>query len=123
MSHDWYESDKRLYDVAHAAIAKFAKNHVSEQLCCFFFDCDEPRYGRIAISLDRPSISLQVRCYPHLIQNSGDFQFPEFMKVAFPSWRKLADTGDYPSGTENDDDYLESNARLVDVACRGKARC
>jgi len=144
MDHDWNESDKRLYDVAQAAIAEFAKKHASEQVCCFFFDCDEPRYGRIAISLDTFSSnissakSLESYAIENRLQNltgditwqwakyqltspvlspfntnSGDFQFPEFMKVTFPFWRKLAESGDCPSGTENDDDYLESNARLV----------
>lgn len=45
--------------------------------------------------------------------NSGDFQFPRYQEIEFPAWRKLAKSKDYPSGETTDDDYLESNARLV----------
>ena len=45
--------------------------------------------------------------------DSGDFEFPEYADVEFPAWVKLAAKGNYPKGAEHEDDYLESNARLV----------
>lgn len=44
---------------------------------------------------------------------SGDFDFPGFSNVAFPAWRRLAESGDYPTSLHYEDDYLDSNARLV----------
>jgi hypothetical protein len=45
--------------------------------------------------------------------NGGDFEFREFAEVKFPAWVELAEKGDYPKGAAHEDDYLESNARLV----------
>src|SRR5262249_48743996 len=45
--------------------------------------------------------------------NSGVFEYVEYSGVEFPAWARLAETGKYPTGAEHEDDYLESNARLV----------
>src|SRR5207302_8752929 len=45
--------------------------------------------------------------------NSGDFAYREYAEADFPAWRALAESGDYPRGADHEDDYLESNGRLV----------
>ncbi len=45
--------------------------------------------------------------------DSGDFAFPQYTDVEFPEWEHLAEAGGYPTGDEDDDDYLEANVRLV----------
>jgi hypothetical protein len=45
--------------------------------------------------------------------NSGDFEFQGYAEVEFPAWIELAEKGSYPRSEEHEDDYLESNARLV----------
>jgi hypothetical protein len=52
MEHDWSKSDDRLHDAALSAIRAFAKEHGNVEVCCFFFDCDDPQYGLLHISLD-----------------------------------------------------------------------
>ena len=52
MEYDWSKSDERLYEAARSAIEAFAKEHGKAEVCCFFFDCDDPQYGLIHISLD-----------------------------------------------------------------------
>jgi hypothetical protein len=144
MADDWEASDRKLHKASVAAIKRFAREHPGQPVCCFFFDCDEPRYGHLSISLDTPENN--VRAVKELERyavesraknlrgkitwewakyqlstpvlspfntNSGDFEFPEFAEVEFPAWVKLAEKGNYPKGAEHEDDYLESNARLV----------
>jgi hypothetical protein len=144
MADDWETSDRKLYKASGAAIRRFTHGHPGHSLRCFFFDCDEPRYGRVSISLDTPENNIRAvkelekyaverrssnlrgkitwewakyqLCTPLLSPfntNSGDFEFPEYAEVEFPAWAKLAEKGDYPKGAEHEDDYLESNARLV----------
>ena len=45
--------------------------------------------------------------------NSGGFTFPQYAEVQFPEWQRLAEQGGYAVGLPHEDDYLESNARLV----------
>jgi hypothetical protein len=52
MEHDWSKSDERLHEAAFSAIQTFAKEHGNAEVCCFFFDCDDPQYGLVHISLD-----------------------------------------------------------------------
>ncbi len=52
MEHDWSKSDERLHEAALSAIQTFAKEHGNVEVCCFFFDCDDPQYGLVHISLD-----------------------------------------------------------------------
>jgi hypothetical protein len=52
IEHDWSKSDERLYEAALSAIQAFGKEHGNAEVCCFFFDCDDPRYGLVHISLD-----------------------------------------------------------------------
>ncbi|MGZ5508385.1 MAG: hypothetical protein ACXWKH_18590 [Limisphaerales bacterium] len=52
MEHDWPKSDERLHEAALSAIQTFAKEHRNTEICCFFFDCDDPQYGLVHISLD-----------------------------------------------------------------------
>lgn len=143
MADEWEASDDKLYKASSVAIKRFARENSDAEICCFFFDCDEPRYGHLFISLDtlennirsakelegfaiesrrknlRGKLSWQSAKYnvstPVLSPfntNSGDFKFREYAEVEFPAWVKLAAKG-YPKGAEYDDDYLESNARLV----------
>ena len=52
MADDWDASDRKLYKASVAAIKQFARDNPDVEVCCFFFDCDEPRYGHLSISLD-----------------------------------------------------------------------
>jgi hypothetical protein len=52
MEYDWSRSDERLHEAARSAIQAFAKEHANVEVCCFFFDCDDPEYGLVHISLD-----------------------------------------------------------------------
>ena len=60
MPHDWAESDRRLYAAARRAVRAFVAEHPAEDVCALFFDCDEPRYGRVAFSLDTPANNRRV---------------------------------------------------------------
>lgn len=144
MEFDWTQSDQKLFDVATAAIKAFATKNGKVEVCSFFFDCDEPQYGRVWLSLDslqhnmRQAMELEEYAVENRAENligeitwqwaehqlcspvlspfnteSGDFEFLQFRKAAFPEWRKLAKSGDFPKGEEHDDDYLDSNVRLV----------
>lgn len=141
---DWEASDRKLYKASVAAIKRFARENSGQSVCCFFFDCDEPRYGHLSISLDTPENNIRAAkdLEAYAIANraknlrgeltwewakhqlgtpvlspfntdSGDFEFPEYAEVEFLAWVKLAAKGNYPKGAEHQDDYLESNARLV----------
>jgi hypothetical protein len=144
VADDWDASDRKLHKASVAAIKRFAREHPGVEVFCFFFDCDEPRYGHLSIGLD--SSANNIRAVKELERyaiesrakyirgqltwqwakyqlstpllspfntNSGDFEFPEYAEVEFPAWVKLAGKGSYPKGAEHEDDYLESNARLV----------
>jgi hypothetical protein len=144
MADNWTTSDRKLHKASVAAIRQFARENPDVEVCCFFFDCDEPRYGHLSISFDtsannaravkwleqravenrakylRGKLTWQWAKYqlstPVLSAfntNSGDFAFPEYVAVEFPTWVKLAEKGNYPKGDEHEDDYMESNARLV----------
>jgi hypothetical protein len=52
MTVDWALSERELHRASVTAIGRFASNYPDVTVCCFFFDCDEPRYGRVGISLD-----------------------------------------------------------------------
>jgi hypothetical protein len=144
MADDWGASDRKLHKASVAAIRRFARENPGVEVCCFFFACDEPRYGHLSIGLD--TTDNNARTVKELEQyaienrarnllgkitwewakyqlsspalspfntNSGDFEFSEYAEVEFPAWVKLAERGKYPKGAEHEDDYLESNARLV----------
>jgi hypothetical protein len=144
MADDWEASDRKLYKASMAAIKTFAREHPGRPVCCYFFDCDEPRYGHLSISFDTLENNVQAvkELEKYAVEsraknlrgkikwewakyqlstpvlspfntNSGDFEFPEFAEVEFPAWVKLAEKGNYPKGAAHEDDYLESNARLV----------
>jgi hypothetical protein len=66
MELDWSKSDERLHEVAFSAIQTFAKEHGNVEVCCFFFDCDDPEYGLVHISLD--SIQNNMRSAKQLEQ-------------------------------------------------------
>jgi hypothetical protein len=141
---DWLSSDQKLHKASVAAIKRFAREYSDAEVCCFFFDCDEPRYGHLSISLDTLANNVLVakelekdaiearrknlrgklswQCAKHELStpvispfntNSGDFEFAEYAEVDFPAWVKLAEQVNYPKGSDDEDDYLESNARLV----------
>lgn len=144
MAFNWKLSDRELYKASVASIKRFSRENPRKSVCCFFFACDEPRYGHISINLDsftnniraakqlekfaveRRAKNLQGkltwRWAQHQLSspslsvfntNSGDFEFQAYANVKFPAWITLAETGKYPKGMEHEDDYLESNARLV----------
>lgn len=144
MAIDWEVSDRKLHKASVAAIKRFAREHRGRPVCCFFFDCDEPQYGHLSISLDTPENNIravkQLEAYAignraknlrgkitwewakHQLTtpvlspfntDSGDFEFPDYAAVEFPAWVKLANRGNTPKSAEHQDDYLESNARLV----------
>lgn len=60
MADDWEVSDRKLHKASVAAIKRFAREHPDRAVCCFFFDCDEPRYGHLSISLDMPDNNLRA---------------------------------------------------------------
>jgi len=66
IEHDWSKSDERLHEAALSAIQIFAKEHGNVEVCCFFFDCDDPQYGLVHISLD--SIQNNMRSAKQLEQ-------------------------------------------------------
>ncbi len=144
MADEWEASDQKLLKASVAAIKRFVRENPDAEVCCFFFDCDEPCYGHLSISLDtldnniRTSKELERIAIESRRKNlrgkltwqwakyqlstpvlspinteSGDFEFPEYAEVDFPAWIKLAEKGKYPKGAMHEDDYLESNARLV----------
>jgi hypothetical protein len=143
MADNWEASDRKLHEPSVATIKRFAQEHPSAEVCCFFFDCDAPRYGHLSISLDTQANNLRTakdleryaiesrakwlrgtltwQWAKHQLRsprlspfntNSGDFEFQRYAEVEFPAWVQLAEEG-YPKGAEHEDDYLESNARLV----------
>lgn len=144
MSEDWVASEHKLHEASVTAIGRFAEEHPGRSVCCFFFDCDDPRYGHLSISLDTPennirsvkeleNFAVEQRAKnlrgpitwewaKHQLRtpvlspfntDSGDFKFQQYAEVDFPTWVELAESGNYPKGAEHEDDYLESNARLV----------
>jgi hypothetical protein len=144
MASIWESSDRKLHKASLSAIKQFARENPETEVCCFFFDCDDPRYGHISISLDTLQNNLEsakqleqfaIENRETMLKeesawrsaryqlghpvisafntNSGDFEFVEFADVEFPAWEKLAEKGNYPKGADHEDDYLESNARLV----------
>jgi len=144
MAIDWEVSDRKLHKASVAAIKRFAREHRGQSVCCFFFDCDEPQYGHLSISLDTPENNIRTvqELEAYAIQSraknlqselawesakhqlgtpvlspfntdSGDFEFPEYAAVEFPAWVKWANKCNTPQIAEHQDDYLESNARLV----------
>ena len=51
----WQTNGKRaikLLKASVAAIKRFVRENPDAEVCCFFFDCDEPCYGHLSISLD-----------------------------------------------------------------------
>ncbi len=60
MAVDWAVSDRKLYKASVAAIKRFARENPGQSVCCFFFDCDEPRYGHLSISLDTPENNVRA---------------------------------------------------------------
>jgi hypothetical protein len=57
--HDWSSSELILYEAATSAIDAFAKEHPNVEVCCFYFDCDDPEYGLLHISLDSIQHNMQ----------------------------------------------------------------
>jgi hypothetical protein len=142
-THDWSNSDLILYEAANLAIIAFAEEHPNVEVCCFYFDCDDPEYGLLHISID--SIQHNMKSAKSLEQyaikrryrlkgedmwkeakhglvspvlspfntNGGDFEFTCYRSVEFPAWRELAKSKDYPKSAKHEDNYLTSNARLV----------
>ncbi len=68
MEHDWSKSDERLHEAALSAIQAFAKEHGTTEVCCFFFDSDDPQYGLVHISLD--SLQNNMRTAKELEQSA-----------------------------------------------------
>ena len=70
MTDDWEASDHKLHKASVAAIKRFARENPGKAVCCFFFDCDEPRYGHLSISLDTPENNIRAvkRCFGVVIQ-------------------------------------------------------
>src|SRR4051812_42448819 len=60
MADDWAVSDRKLHKASVAAIRRFARENPNDEVCCFFFDCDEPRYGMVSISLDTLENNVRV---------------------------------------------------------------
>jgi hypothetical protein len=83
MDHDWFKSDERLHEAALSTIHRFAKEHGNTEVCCFFFDCDEPQYGLVHVSLD--SLQNNVRSVKQLEKYAIEKRDKEL--VATESWR------------------------------------
>ena len=53
-------AQRQLHNASITAIKRFVSEHRDEEVCCFFFDRDEPRYGHIYISLDSLANNIQT---------------------------------------------------------------
>ena len=55
-------------------------------------------------------------CHPPVTvfnTNIADFAFPQYADVGFPEWETIAKNGGMPKQYEHDDDYLNSNVRIL----------
>ena len=55
----WEASEQKLHKASIAAIRRFTKEHPDTEVCCWFFDCDDPQYGHVFISLDTPDHNVE----------------------------------------------------------------
>jgi hypothetical protein len=140
---DWVTSDERLDAASVAAIRRFAAEHPAEAVCFFAFDteprygyvligldtlvnnvrsvkqCESFALGqrekmlRRADAWQHAKYFLRTPVLAAFNTNSGDFAYSQYDRVEFPEWREAAERGDYPTGPDHADDYLESNGRLV----------
>jgi hypothetical protein len=143
MTIDWPACDQRLHTASVAAIRRLARECHDEPISFFAFDSEPrygyvqisfdtltgnirsaKRREEFAIEqrqkvLTRPDAWMSAKYFlrsPVLTAfntNSGNFAFSHYSEVRFSEWRKLAEEGGYPVGDTHQDDYLESNARLV----------
>ncbi len=139
----WKKAEDKLFKWSVAAIEKFASEHPDEEICFMSFDTDpiygyvllafDTLENSIKSCRKREKFALETRIKnltkdwswtwakfqlssPVLNMfntNAGDFKFQEFASIEFLEWQKLAESGKYPKGTENEDDYLESNVRIL----------
>jgi hypothetical protein len=140
---DWNASEEKLYAASVSAIRRFGQEHAQMPVCFFKFDSEprygyvligfdtlennirwakkleQTAVDRRRQRLTRPDSWKSAKYYlksPRLQAfntNSASFAFHEFARVSFPDWRELAEGGGYPIGLAHEDDYLESNVRLV----------
>jgi hypothetical protein len=143
MDVDWNASEDKLHAASVAAIRRFGQEYAQLPVCFFQLDSEPrygyvligfdtlennirtvKKSEQTAIAnrrrtLTRPEswksakYSLKTPRLAAFNTNSGNFAFPEYAQVSFPDWRKLAEEGGYPVGLAHQDDYLESNVRLV----------
>jgi hypothetical protein len=125
------------------AINSFAAEHPDESVCFFAFDADprygyvifafDTLENNIRSAKKMEEYTTQTRteqltqkrywnramytlCHPPVSvfnTNSGDFAFSQYAEVKFPEWETLVKSADYPKRVERDDDYLDSNARIL----------
>jgi hypothetical protein len=140
---DWNSFETRLYDAAVDAINRFADDHPGDPICFFAFDSEpkygyvmfalDTLQNNIGSAQQREPYTIKSRnnwltdkrywkqakyylCHPSVSvfnTNSGDFAYSQYAEVKFPEWESVARSGDYPKGEEHDDDYLDSNARIL----------
>jgi hypothetical protein len=143
MAIDWHACDEKLHAASVAAIHRLAADKLDELICFFAFDseprygyvliCFDTLANNIRSAMRREEFAIKQRqrmlkredawesakyflnspVLTPFNTNSGDFAFSQYAKVAFPEWRELHERGDYPESQPNQDDYLESSARLV----------
>ncbi len=140
---DWAGAERKLLKAATSAIIRFSKEHAETTLRCLVFDSDPryghvlisldsaennlraaKRLERFAMKSRRKNLTgkltwqwaryqLGTPALSPFNMNSGDFAWQEYDQVDFPEWRELAKRGDYPRADDCEDDYLESNVRIV----------
>lgn len=139
---EWTQAEEKLFKAALRAINSFCKQEPETEVRCFFIDSDDVEYGEVHISIDSVSNNLkmtneslksakksrranlkgkltwqwakyQLSTVDPYNTDSGDFDYGEFAEVSLPEWRKLAKKKELPESDDEDESYLEGNARLA----------
>src|SRR5262245_50773752 len=140
---DWLAAERKLYDASVSAVQQFAEKHGEEHVCFFAFDseprygyvifafdtpsnnlrkaqarecyCVEIRDRYLRRERKWQTAAYDLTCPPVelLHTNSGDFAYSQFSEAHFPEWEDFANSAEYPARKEHEDDYLDSNVRVL----------
>jgi hypothetical protein len=140
---DWDVFETKLRIASIDAINRFADEHPDKSVCFFAFDSEPrygyvlfafdtfENNIRSARKVEQFTIKSRTDrltqrrywnraeyylCHPPVTvfnTNSGDFEFPQYAEVRFPEWEAIGKSGGIPKQHEHDDDYLDSNVRIL----------
>lgn len=140
---DWISSEQKLYESCVAEIKRFVIEQPNAQVCCFAFDTEPrygyvilafdtlENNLRSCRELERSAVErntewlterrhwqsathfLTSPALPVFDTNSGNFAYSQFAEVRFPEWTSIAESDNYPQRKEHEDEYLDSNVRIV----------